>query len=87
MAVLAVAGQQLYREEHGTGDPILGIHGTPSAAVFWEDAATELARLGRVVLYDRRGFHRSAWEQPPETVDLADQLDDAEALLLSLIHI
>jgi pimeloyl-ACP methyl ester carboxylesterase len=77
-------GQALYYEEHGTGDPILGIHGSPSAAVFWEEAAEELARLGRCVLYDRRGYHRSAWPQPPTTVDLADQVADAVALLAEL---
>lgn len=81
MAVVQVAGQQLYYEEHGAGTPILGIHGSPSAASFWEGAAETLSSLGRVLIYDRRGYHRSVWSSPPERVDLADQLDDAQAVL------
>jgi pimeloyl-ACP methyl ester carboxylesterase len=81
MAILHRNGHHLYYEVHGSGDTILGIHGSPSSAVFWEDAAPELARLGRCVIYDRQGYHRSAWEHPRDRVDLDDQLDDAAALL------
>jgi pimeloyl-ACP methyl ester carboxylesterase len=81
MATLTVAGHDLYYEVHGAGTPILGIHGSPSSAVFWEDAATDLAELGRCILYDRRGYHRSAWSEPPPAIDLEDQLDDAVAVL------
>jgi pimeloyl-ACP methyl ester carboxylesterase len=47
-------GIKLYVEEYGTGGPILGIHGTPSSAVLWTDAAQTLSRVGRCVIYDRR---------------------------------
>jgi pimeloyl-ACP methyl ester carboxylesterase len=60
VAVVQVAGQQLYYEEHGTGTPILGIHGSPSAAAFWEGAAATLSSLGRVLMYDRRGYRQVA---------------------------
>jgi pimeloyl-ACP methyl ester carboxylesterase len=83
VATVQVADQQLYYEEHGTGTPILGIHGSPSAAAFWEGAAATLSGLGRVLIYDRRGYHRSACSPPAERIDLVDQLDDAEALLES----
>ena len=81
MATLRVGGHDLHYEVHGTGTPILGIHGSPSTALLSQDAAATLAALGRVVLYDRRGYHRSADAELPERLDLADQLDDAEALL------
>jgi len=81
MAILHRTGHDLYFEVHGTGAPILGIHGNPSAAVFWEDAARELAMLGRCIIYDRQGYGRSAWPDQRVTVDLDEQLDDAVALL------
>jgi pimeloyl-ACP methyl ester carboxylesterase len=73
-------GWSLHYEEHGTGAPLLGVHGSPSSAVFWEDAARELARVGRCVLYDRRGYHRSGPPRSP-TTDLDQEVDDAVALL------
>ena len=39
MPMLAVNGVELYYEVHGSGPPVLGIHGTPSSALLWEDAA------------------------------------------------
>lgn len=71
----------LYYEVHGEGAPILGIHGTPSSALLWVDAAQELGKLGQCVIYDRRGFLRSARPGPLETLDLNDHVDDAAALL------
>jgi pimeloyl-ACP methyl ester carboxylesterase len=84
MALLRRTGLDLYYEEHGAGAPILGIHGSPSTAAFWEEAARELARLGRCILYDRRGYHRSEFRRPQATIDLEDQIDDAVALLTHL---
>ncbi|QZY27620.1 alpha/beta fold hydrolase [Nocardioides coralli] len=84
MAVVGGEGWALHHEEHGTGDPILGIHGSPSAAVFWSEAAQELGRLGRVILYDRRGYLRSEITPAPPPCDLADQVADAAALLTAL---
>jgi pimeloyl-ACP methyl ester carboxylesterase len=76
-----VNGIRLYYEEHGEGEPIACIHGGGSTAMMWEGAIPELARLGRVVIYDRRGCTRS--ERPPdyERTSVAEQADDAAALL------
>jgi pimeloyl-ACP methyl ester carboxylesterase len=84
MASLGRNGHHLYYEVHGTGGAILGIHGSPSSALFWEEAAVELARLGRCIIYDRQGYQRSAWSHPRERVDLEEQLADAAALLAEL---
>jgi pimeloyl-ACP methyl ester carboxylesterase len=81
MPRFSVGGADLYYEVHGTGRPILGIHGTPSSAVLWVDAARELATLGRCIIYDRRGFYRSAGPLPMTTLDLDDHVADAVALL------
>jgi pimeloyl-ACP methyl ester carboxylesterase len=79
-----VNGVDLYYEDHGDGVPILGLHGTPSSAVIWAEAAVELSGHGRCIIYDRRGFHRSAPAEPPATLDLIQQVDDAAALLAAL---
>lgn len=84
MPGLSVNGVDLYYEEQGEGIPILGVHGTPSSAVMWADAARELSLHGRCIIYDRRGFHRSAPAMPFATLDLVDHVDDAAALLAAL---
>lgn len=84
MTRITVNAVELHVEVRGEGDPILGIHGTPSSAVMWEAAAGELARHGRCITYDRRGFLRSRLGAPVPPVDLADHVDDALALLEAL---
>jgi pimeloyl-ACP methyl ester carboxylesterase len=79
-----VNGIRLYYEEHGEGAPILCIHGGGSSALMWADAVEELARLGRVIAYDRRGCTRSERPEPYERTSVAEQADDAAALLDAL---
>jgi pimeloyl-ACP methyl ester carboxylesterase len=49
----------LYYEVAGEGAPILLIHPAGSTASTWGSATEELARIGRVITYDRRGYARS----------------------------
>jgi pimeloyl-ACP methyl ester carboxylesterase len=46
----------LYYEEVGGGVPILLIHPSGATASTWGSAVDELARIGRVITYDRRGY-------------------------------
>ena len=83
MPEVSVNGVRLYYEEHGSGAPIVCIHGTSSSAAVWGDAATELASRGRTILYDRRGCFRS--ERPePYTTNVHEHADDAAALIDAL---
>jgi pimeloyl-ACP methyl ester carboxylesterase len=75
---------QLYYEEHGHGKPVLCIHGTSSSALMWGDAVGKLARLGRVIVYDRRGCTRSERPQPYDRTSVAEHADDAGGLLDAL---
>ncbi|MBP1929496.1 pimeloyl-ACP methyl ester carboxylesterase [Methanolinea mesophila] len=51
----------LYYEDHGTGTPVVLIHGWPLSGASWEKQITALISAGyRVITYDRRGFGRSA---------------------------
>ncbi|KRE21500.1 alpha/beta fold hydrolase [Agromyces sp. Soil535] len=84
MPRITVNAVELHVEIRGGGVPILGIHGTPSSAVMWESAAGELARHGRCITYDRRGFLRSRGDDPLPSVDLDDHVGDALALLEAL---
>jgi pimeloyl-ACP methyl ester carboxylesterase len=52
----------LYYEVVGEGVPILLIHPAGSTASTWGAATEELARIGQVITYDRRGYARSGGE-------------------------
>lgn len=84
MADLQVRGIRLFYEQHGRGAPIVCIHGTASSAMIWGDAVGQLARLGRVIVYDRRGCTRSERPQPYARTSVAEHADDAAALLDAL---
>lgn len=52
---------ELYYEDHGTGQPVVLIHGYPLDGSSWERQARELRSAGyRVITYDRRGFGQSS---------------------------
>lgn len=84
MPELQVDGVRLYYEEHGQGPPILCVHGTGGSALMWGAAVPELARLGRVIVYDRRGCTRSQRPDPYDKTSVAEHADDAAALLDAL---
>jgi esterase len=79
-----INGVRLYYEEHGSGEPILCIHGAGSSALVWSEAVARLAQLGRVIAYDRRGCARSERPQPYERTSVTEHADDAAALLEAL---
>jgi len=52
---------QLYYEDHGSGDPVVLIHGYPLSGASWEKQVPGLLEAGhRVITYDRRGFGKSS---------------------------
>jgi non-heme chloroperoxidase len=52
---------EIYYEDHGTGQPVVLVHGYPLDGSSWERQARELLEAGyRVITYDRRGFGRSS---------------------------
>jgi esterase len=79
-----VNGVRLYYEQRGTGAPILCLHGAGSSAQLWAPALPELARLGRAIAYDRRGYSRSERPDPFFATSVAQHTDDAAALLDAL---
>jgi len=52
---------ELYFEDHGSGPPVVLIHGWPLSGASWEKQTAALLAAGhRVITYDRRGFGRSS---------------------------
>ncbi|WP_169983916.1 alpha/beta fold hydrolase [Microbispora sp. H10836] len=73
----------LYYEDHGTGQPVVLIHGYPLDGHSWEKQIPALLDAGyRVVAYDRRGFGRSS--QPTVGYDYDTFAADLNTLLETL---
>ncbi len=77
------ASIEIHYEDHGSGDPVVLIHGYPLNGNSWERQERELLATGhRVISYDRRGFGRSS--QPTVGYDYDTFVDDLDALLEQL---
>jgi non-heme chloroperoxidase len=71
---------EIHYEDHGTGDPVVLIHGYPLDGNSWERQERELLATGhRVISYDRRGFGRSS--QPTVGYDYDTFAADLKTLL------
>jgi non-heme chloroperoxidase len=70
---------EIYYEDHGTGQPVLLIHGYPLNGHSWEKQERVLLQAGhRVSTYDRRGFGQSS--QPTVGYDYDTFTADLNAL-------
>jgi non-heme chloroperoxidase len=74
---------ELYYEDHGTGKPVVLIHGWPLSGASWEKQVAALLAAGhRVITYDRRGFGNSS--QPATGYDYDTFADDLHKLVTTL---
>lgn len=77
------ASIDLYYEDHGTGKPVVLIHGFPLSGHSWEKQVPVLLKAGyRVITYDRRGFGDSS--QPTMGYDYDTFAQDLHALMTKL---
>lgn len=73
----------LYYEDHGTGQPVVLIHGYPLDGRSWEKQTAALLQAGyRVISYDRRGFGHSS--QPTVGYDYDTFAADLKVVLDTL---
>lgn len=73
----------LYYEDHGSGQPVVLIHGYPLDGSSWEKQTAALLDAGhRVITYDRRGFGKSS--HPTTGHDYTTYAADLNALMESL---
>src|SRR6202035_5577184 len=71
---------EIHYEDHGSGRPIVLIHGYPLDGNSWERQERELLANGhRVITYDRRGFGKSS--QPTVGYDYDTFASDLKALI------
>ena len=73
----------LYYEDHGSGQPVVLIHGYPLSGASWEKQVPALLDAGyRVITYDRRGFGKSS--QPTEGYNYDTFAADLQKLITHL---
>jgi non-heme chloroperoxidase len=74
---------EIYYEDHGSGSPVVLIHGWPLNGDAWEKQTAALLAAGhRVITYDRRGFGQSS--KPGLGYNYDTFAADLEALLKGL---
>jgi non-heme chloroperoxidase len=73
----------LYYEDHGSGQPVVLIHGYPLSSASWERQFPVLLAAGyRVIAYDRRGFGKSS--QPTTGYNYDTFAEDLRKLITHL---
>jgi non-heme chloroperoxidase len=73
----------IYYEDHGSGKPIVLIHGYPLSGASWERQVPALLEAGhRVITYDRRGFGKSS--QPSSGYNYDTFAEDLHKLIKHL---
>jgi non-heme chloroperoxidase len=74
---------ELFYEDHGTGAPVVPIHGYPLDGRSWEKQHAALLEADyRFITYDRRGFGQST--QPSVGYDYDTFASDLDGLLTTL---
>jgi non-heme chloroperoxidase len=74
---------ELYYEDHGSGQPVVLIHGYPLSGASWERQVPALLGAGyRVITYDRRGFGKSS--QPATGYNYDTFAEDLHRLITEL---
>lgn len=69
MSIVSLDGVELYYEVHGSGPPVVFIHGASASHLTWWQQIAEMRRHFTCLIYDLRGFGRS---QPTAPYDVGD---------------
>ncbi|SNS58495.1 non-heme chloroperoxidase [Asanoa hainanensis] len=73
---------KIYYEDHGSGPPVVLIHGYPLSGQSWEKIVSPLRGKNRIITYDRRGFGKSS--QPGSGYDYDTFTADFNILMETL---
>lgn len=83
VAIENSASTFIHYEDHGSGRPVVLIHGYPYSGRAWEKEERALLAMGyRVITYDRRGYGESS--MPAEGYDYDTFTGDLDVLLSEL---
>ena len=75
MSLVEVNGVDIYYELHGSGEPVVLVHGSWADTTQWAQVVPGLAEDHQVLIYDRRGHSRSQDSEGQGSLD-----EDAEDL-------
>jgi len=71
---------KIYFEDHGSGAPIIAVHGLIENTTYWKNIAEEIRRGYRFIPMDMRGHGRTMVDGEPYGFDVDTIGDDIEAL-------
>ena len=81
---LQIAGQSFRVFDHGSGMPILLVHGFPLDHTMWKHQLNHFGSRYRVIAPDLRGFGGSTLDDDDESISMESFADDLEGILDSL---
>ena len=80
MPLTAPNGVDLYYELHGSGEPLILVHGLTGDITDWRHQIAEFSRTHRVLVADNRGHGRSAAPSDAAAYTILQMAGDIEAL-------
>jgi pimeloyl-ACP methyl ester carboxylesterase len=84
--VFQVNGISLHLEEHGSGKPVLLLHGWPDSSYLWRNQTPFLVANGfRAIAPDQRGFGRSDRPEGVAAYSLQNAVADLVGILDALV--
>ena len=78
MPTIDIDGRNIYYEEHGEGEPLLGVMGLAADTLAWTLQVPAFSQRHRTVVFDNRDVGRSSYVEAD--YDVADMAQDALAL-------
>jgi len=79
-----VDGARLQYVEHGSGEPIVFVHGAPHDLRAWEPVRGEIAKRYRFIAYTQRYFGTEPWLDEGKNFSIATHADDLAKFITSL---
>ncbi|MGI8803685.1 MAG: alpha/beta fold hydrolase [Solirubrobacteraceae bacterium] len=84
MPMMEGAGVELHYEVRGEGSPVFLVHGLAADAAAFAPLVAGLADRATTIAFDRRGYGSSGAPEPYTATTVAEQAQDAAALLAGL---
>ncbi len=78
-----VNGVRLQYIEHGSGEPIVFVHGAPHDLRAWEPVREEIAKRYRFIAYTQRYFGTEPWPDEGKNYSIATHADDLAKFITS----
>jgi pimeloyl-ACP methyl ester carboxylesterase len=79
-----VNGVRLQYVEHGSGEPMVFVHGAPHDLRAWEPVREEIAKRYRFIAYTQRYFGTEPWPDDGKNYSIATHADDLAKFITAL---